>query len=55
MCLAALWLYKATKEQRYLREVESYFDDETTYSINYQDKLILCQVRLVIHKILLFS
>jgi len=46
MCDAAIWLYKATKEDHYLNEAKSYASTGTAWSLSWDDKNLVCQLMI---------
>lgn len=44
MCDAAIWLYKATKDGKYLNDAKSFADNDVAWALSWDDKKIACQL-----------
>merc|ERR1712121_103157 len=44
MCLAGVWLYKATKDQQYLNDARSNAETGTAWSLSWDDTRVACQI-----------
>ncbi|KAK7093973.1 endoglucanase E-4-like [Littorina saxatilis] len=46
MCVAAMWLYKATRQAKYLNDAKSFHENAWGWALSWDDKKIACQLLL---------
>lgn len=52
MCWGSLWLYKATKDAKYLTEARKWFDPAPAWGMSWDEKIAGNQVQLFLNVIL---
>ncbi|KAK7490976.1 hypothetical protein BaRGS_00017848 [Batillaria attramentaria] len=46
MCVAAMWLYKATHQSKYLNDAKGFHENAWAWALSWDDKKIACQILL---------
>ncbi|XP_076451392.1 endoglucanase E-4-like [Babylonia areolata] len=46
MCEGAMWLYRATQDDRYLADARTYHENKWAWALSWDDKSVMCQLML---------